>query len=58
MLALNFGGGMSDKLIVDRLDRVEKAIKSQPSASMSIDPRGVHAIVKNIEFKNKRLLKR
>jgi hypothetical protein len=58
MLSLNVNGGMNDKLIVERLDRVEKAIKSQPSTSVSINDTGIHAIVKNIEYKKSRLHKR
>lgn len=58
ILSINTSQGMSDKQIVERLDRVEKAIKSQPSTSVSIDEKGIHATVKKIEYKQSRLRKR
>lgn len=57
--------GLSDKIIVinnnnmdNRLERIEKAIVSQNRVQLSIDERGIHGIVSEIEYKSRRLKSR
>lgn len=54
--------GVSDKIIVvnnnnmdGRLERIEKAILGQNRMQISIDEKGIHGIVSQMDFKNRRL---
>lgn len=54
--------GVNDKIIIinnnnmdSRLERIEKAIKSQNRVQVSIDEKGIHGIVSEIEYKSRRL---
>jgi predicted xylose isomerase-like sugar epimerase len=38
-----------------RLERIEKAIKSQKGVSLNIDERGIYGIVNHLSYKNERI---